>query len=65
MIGSVAAVWHSSKLGERDDAPSYGWKPVVMAALPQGLAANVLSSLAGFLSCFLSCIVCVGIAFFF
>lgn len=36
-----------------------------MAALPEGLACVVLFSLVGFLSCLLSCIICVRIAFFF
>lgn len=35
-----------------------------MAALPEGLAGVLLFSLVDFLSCFLSCIICVRIAFF-
>lgn len=34
-----------------------------MAALPEGLAGVVLFSLVGFLSCLLSCIICVRISF--
>ena len=36
-----------------------------MAALPEGLAGVVLISLVGFLSCLLSCIICVRTAFFY